>query len=85
VFEFDKRRLEDAAWKKLASIEIATLATGRSIPFVVRVTKTKLTIDVDGKAACEADVGDHARKGAWGLGARAGSTGVWGKVQLKQS
>ncbi len=85
VFEYDNRRLGSAQWKRLGTAKVDTVVAGKTIEFRVRVSKSKLSVEVTGKRACEVDTGDHAMQGAYGLGAVAGSAGTWRKVQLKKS
>jgi len=82
VFEYDNRRSGDEQWKRLGGNDVPALVAGKWIPFRARVAKSKLTIDIAGKQVCEVDVGDHPMRGAWGLGALAGSAGAWRKVKL---
>lgn len=84
VFEYDNRRIGAAQWKKLGTAKVDTVVAGKTIEFLVRVSKSKLSVDVAGKKACEVDTGDRAMQGAYGLGAVAGSAGTWRKVQLKK-
>lgn len=84
VFEFDNRREGDAAWKRLGFLEASAVRAGARVKFLVRVDKSKLTITVDDAKAGDVDLAGHPMKGAWGLGALAGSAGLWTKIQFKR-
>jgi hypothetical protein len=85
VFEYDNRRLDGKDWKRVGSVDVPGLTTNHSTPFKVKVSKSKVSIDVDGKNVGSFDVGEHPMNGAWGLGALAGSAGAWRKVAVKKS
>lgn len=85
VFEFDNQRIGDAQWKKLGTLKHAKVVSGKPIPFRLSIAKSKLSIAIDGKKALDADAGDHAMRGAFGLGAQASSAGAWRKITLKKS
>jgi hypothetical protein len=84
VFEYDNRRMNGTDWKRLGSVDQALVKTNHSTPFRVKVAKSKLTLEIDGKAVGSFDVGDHPMKGACGLGALEGSAGAWRKFTVKK-
>src|SRR4029079_5356874 len=47
VFEYDNRRLDGKDWKRVGSVDVPGLTTNHSTPFKVKVTKLKISIDVD--------------------------------------
>ena len=60
--------------------QTAALKVGAAVPFEVIVDGGKLVVRVADRDAVAVDLGNRTLDGAWGLGAQAGSAGLWSGV-----
>lgn len=77
-------RYESAAnrWTRLASAESPALAVGRAVAFEVAASGRHFRVSLDGAAVVEGDAPEPLA-GPWGVGAQAGSAGLWRGVVFK--
>jgi hypothetical protein len=71
-------------WKEIAAVEDASFRSGEKVSFEIQVDGHTVSVKVGGKDAIRAQIEDHALTGPWGLGAIAGSAGVWEQIKLKE-
>lgn len=75
-------RAGDEQWDTLREVRLPALQTDRRIPFLVSYSTTAgFSIDINRQRVLTMDL-DRPMSGPWGLGARAGSTGLWHAVKL---
>lgn len=72
-----------SAWSELAAKQLEGIRTGRILALKVEVDASKLALSLDGETVLEATVPDTDLSGSWGLGAQAGSTGLWQNLSVK--
>ncbi len=80
-------RAAGGQWEKLAEQPAASPAKevglAERFTFAVVVKPGSLRILIDDKPCLTVDPGDAALTGSWGVGAKAGSAGVWRDVRLR--
>lgn len=83
VFEFDSTRGPEKAWNKLATVELKSIYEEQYAAFKVVVEDQTVTVFIGEKPVCAPQIEGHPMQGAWGLGALAGSVGLWRKLAFK--
>lgn len=84
VFHFDAARGNEGAWKKLATVEVESIVEEQYVPFRVVVEGNTVSVYLGDKPVCAPAVEGHPMQGAWGLGALAGSAGLWRKLAFRR-
>lgn len=79
VFDYDAK---GSAWRRLGSTEHDALRTPGRVAFRIRVARGRLQVLLGGQEALDVDVSGRAMDGPWGLGAQAGTCGLWHDVTL---
>lgn len=74
VFHFKRETKE---WKRLGNKAIGALDQKRDHAFEVAVHDGKLEVSLKGKVVLTCGTDGRDMKGPWGLGAQAGSAGIW--------
>ena len=77
VFEYESA---GNAWNRRASVEHAGLRRQGPIAFRIRVEEGRLTVFVGDERALDVELAGRTLDGPWGLGAQAGTCGVWHDV-----
>lgn len=84
LFDFDSSREQAAQWKNVAFGPMPGEVLGKPIAFRVECSlkggKTKLSLKIAGKVVAVTTI-DRSLDGPWGLGAQAGSSGIWREVK----
>lgn len=78
VFRF---HVEGDRWEDLGKKQVGLVQVNRPIKFKIKVDGKKLRVELDGKLQLTCDVGDKDMTGPWGVGAQAGSAGIWRDVK----
>ncbi len=73
----------DNNWNRLGYAPVDTLKLDRWVRFRVEVTKDKMQVVMDEKPALSCPLGSRPARGPWGLGAQAGSAGMWRNIKFE--
>lgn len=79
VFDYDAKT---DRWNRLGSTRHEALRAKGRVPFLLRVGEGRLAVFLEGEEALAVDVSGRAMDGPWGLGAQAGTCGLWHDVVL---
>lgn len=74
LFEYESA---GSKWHRRGSVRHGALKPKRPFRVRVEVSKGRVDVAIDGKRLLGADFPDRRLDGAWGLGALAGSAGIW--------
>lgn len=80
LFEYDASRDH---WNRRGSVEHAALKQKGPVAFLVRVESSRLSVFLEGQEAISVDLPDRTMDGPWGLGAQAGTCGVWYDIAVR--
>ncbi len=80
AFRFDSLT---SKWSEIVSRELEGIKVAQSHAFVLSINGPNLVLSIDGEEVLSTAVEGVDLSGAWGLGAQAGSTGVWQKIVVK--
>ena len=81
VFDYS---IDDDRWTRLAESDRAQSSLGEPFGFRVRWTPGReLSVDIEGRQVVELET-ERSFAGPWGLGAQAGSSGLWRDVRLQR-
>jgi hypothetical protein len=79
---FDYRSKEDR-WNRLGFVARKELAVDRPMRVDLRVKGNRLTLLLDGESVLDEQIEGHTMQGPWGLGALAGSAGIWKDLRVR--
>jgi len=82
VFEYHADHAEDKQWERLGKARCVALKLNRWIRFRVEVEEDELRITLGKKLVLTKRLRGRPMRGPWGLGAQAGSAGMWRGVKL---
>jgi hypothetical protein len=80
LFRFDS---QTSVWSEIAGREFSGIKKLKSHTFVLSISGPKLTLSIDDEEVLSTSVGGADLSGAWGLGAQAGSAGLWQNLTVK--
>ncbi|MBI4881254.1 MAG: hypothetical protein HY812_16585 [Planctomycetes bacterium] len=72
---------EGPRWEQLGVGRAAGVNVGEKVPFEVKIAKKSLTVKIGREDVLKVDLDAELSGGPWGLGAQAGSAGIWYEVQ----
>lgn len=75
-------RIAEEKWDMLAAAKASQVVANQAIPFKVSVRGDKVRVVLDNKEIVSCNIGDKDMTGRWGLGAQAGSAGIWRDVKI---
>ena len=72
----------DNRWNRIVTKKHAAVATGKPFDLSARVSGKKLEVRIGQDVVATAEFPRRAMAGAYGLGALAGSAGIWTNISL---
>jgi hypothetical protein len=72
VFDYD-----GALWNRIGGVKVEGIGVGEQLTFQAQLTGDTLVLTINETEALRIDAGQLDLSGAWGLGAQAGSAGLW--------
>jgi hypothetical protein len=84
VFDCHRAKKAENAWENLAYLELLDLGIGRRKAFEISVGDDKLMVAVDGGDVLSPSLQGRPMGRLRGLGAQAGSTGIWYDVRIQR-
>lgn len=80
LFSFDS---QTSSWSEIAGREFSGIKKDKSHKFALSITGPTLTLSIDDEEVLSTSVDGADFSGAWGLGAQAGSAGLWQGLTVK--
>jgi hypothetical protein len=81
LLHFDEAKNAKEPWRTVVRNKVPSLETRAWHPFEIRVKGSHLTVLLRGQSVLESKIEKEWMNGTWGLGALAGSAGIWRAVK----